>query len=88
MTRNMTRRLSGRVGGPSLEPPFEQDNGGRIDDFIAKQSYAWLRDMCDSYRIQNRLRGWRRVNRFSAWLRDRVEEQLIIADDRANAGYY
>lgn len=55
-----------------------------VETFIERQSYEWKREQCDMYRTENRLRGWKRRERFSAWLRDRVEDQLIAADRRAN----
>lgn len=89
MTRNMTRRLSGRVGGPSLEPPHQAERDmGRIDAFIEQQPYSWIRDQCDMFRRLNRMRGYRRRERFSAWLRERVEDQLIAKDYEHNRSWY
>lgn len=73
--------------GPCLYKSEERDIG-RIDDFIAEQPYSWLREQCELFQSQNRLRGWRRTRLFSTWLRDMVEDQLIVDDYRTSQGYY
>lgn len=74
----------------SRDPQVGQfDRGhGRIDAFIEQQPYSWLKEQCDMFRRLNRLRGYRRREKFSAWLRERVEDQLIASDERTNREFF
>lgn len=95
--RNCTGGLVGN--GPSLEPPVESSSyDGLVANAIAAMSYSDLREHCDVFRRENLRRGRRQLRydflrgehneRFSQWLRDTVEDQLIAADERANASYF
>ena len=77
MSRNMARRLSGRIGDPSLEPPLPPpDYSDEVNERISAMSFTELRGLSYDYRdlIQGKPHD---PGSFKEWLLDRVEDQLI-----------